>query len=133
MVRASPAANTVEQVLARARPEDMRLVLVEALRVQALVAVRRGQRDSATRSVEEGLELARHMPYPYAEARLLHVYGRLHVQKREPQAAQERLEAARALFRRLGADKDAEWVEQAKRRAMPPAKPKRRAKPAARA
>jgi transposase len=48
------------------------------------------------------------MPYPYAEARLLHVYGLMHAQKGGPEPARERLEAALALFRRLGARKDAD-------------------------
>jgi hypothetical protein len=56
--------------------------------------------------------LARSMPYPYAEGRLLHVYGELHVAKGEPVPARERLEAALALFQRLGARKDVERVEQ---------------------
>ena len=59
------------------------------------------------------MALARSMPYPYAEARLLHMYGRLHIQKGEPQAAREQLEAARAIFARLGARMDTERVEQA--------------------
>jgi hypothetical protein len=37
------AADAVEQALKRARCEEMRLVLVEALRVQALIALRREQ------------------------------------------------------------------------------------------
>src|SRR5436190_8651503 len=53
------------------------------------------------------------MPYPYAAARLLHVYGEMHAQKRELEPARERLEAALAIFRRLGARKDVERVEQA--------------------
>jgi transposase len=111
--RVEQAADVVGQALARARREDMRLVLVEALRVQALIALRHGQWDEATRSLEEGIALARSMPYPYAEARLLHVYGRLQAQKGEPEAAQERLEGALAIFARLGAPTDAGQVEQA--------------------
>ena len=107
------AANTVEQALARARPEEMRLVLVEALRVQALVALHRGQWDDAARSLEEGLALARAMPYPYAEARLLHLDGMLHAQRGEHASARERLEAARSTFARIGARMDVERVEQA--------------------
>jgi tetratricopeptide (TPR) repeat protein len=106
-----PAAATVEQALARARPEEMRLALVELLRVQALIALRRDQWDEAARGLEEGLRLARDMPYPYAEARLLQVYGALHAQKQEPVSARERLEAAHAIFQRLGARKDAERTE----------------------
>jgi hypothetical protein len=56
--------------------------------------------------------LTRGMPYPYAEARLLHVYGAMHLQKGEPGPARERLEAALAIFRRLGARKDAERTKQ---------------------
>ena len=107
------AAGTVEQALARARPEAMRLVLVEALRVQALVAVRRGQWDEAARSLDEGLALARAMPYPYAETRLLHVYGQLHAGMGEPAPARERLEAALTLSRRIGARRDTTQLERA--------------------
>jgi hypothetical protein len=106
------AAATVEQALSRARPEAMRLVLVEALRVQALIALRRERWEVAADSLEEGLELARGMPYPYAEARLLQVYGALHAQTGEP-AARACLEAARAIFARLGARTDTERVERA--------------------
>lgn len=111
--RLEGAAATVEQALTRARPEGMRLVLVEALRMQALIALRQVQWDQAARSLEEGLALARRMPYPYAEARLLHVYGTLHAEQGEAQAARDQLEAALAIFRRLGARRDAEQVEQA--------------------
>ncbi len=107
------AAEAVEQALRRARSEEMHLVLVEALRVRALVALRREQWDEAARSLEEGLALARAMSYPYAEARLLLVYGEVHGQKRELAAARARLEAAQVLFARLGARMDSERVERA--------------------
>ena len=68
---------------------------------------------SAARSLEEGLAVARSLPYPYGEARLLHVYGEMHARKVEPGPARERLEAALAIFRRLGARKDVERAEQA--------------------
>ena len=97
------AAEAVGQALARTRPQDMRLVLVDVLRVQALIAIRQQRWAEAERCLEEGLALARSMPYPYAEARLLHVHGCLPIQKGEPEAARERLEVALALFRRLGA------------------------------
>jgi tetratricopeptide (TPR) repeat protein len=111
--QAEQAAAVVGQALVRARREDMRLVLVEALRVQALIALRQEQRGEAARSLEEGVALVRSMPYPYAEARLLHVYGRLHTLKGEPEVARKRLEAALAIFQRLGARTDAGRTEQA--------------------
>jgi hypothetical protein len=51
------------------------------------------------------------MPYPYAEARLLQVYGSLRVERGEPEQARERLEAELAIFRRRGARKDIERTE----------------------
>jgi hypothetical protein len=75
------AADTVGQALRRARPEEMRLVLVEALRVQALIALRRGHVETAITSLEEGLALARAMPYPDAEVRLLQVEARLQARR----------------------------------------------------
>ena len=45
------------------------------------------------------------------KSRLLHVYVEIHAQKGEPIAARERLEAALAIFERLGARKDVERVE----------------------
>jgi hypothetical protein len=103
----------VEQALGRARREEMRLVLVEALRVQALIALRQEQWAEAACSLEEGVALARRMPYPYAEARLLHVGGQLHAALGEPELARERLQAALALCQRLGARRDIPRVEQA--------------------
>ena len=56
--------------------------------------------------------VARSVPYPYAEARLLHAYGAMHALKGEQDQAPERLDAAMVIFRRLGARKDVERVEQ---------------------
>jgi hypothetical protein len=85
-----------------------RFNLVEALRVQALVACRQEQWGGAAQALEEGISVARGMPYPYAEGRLLQVYGLMSVHTGQPEQARERLEAALAIFHRLGADKDAE-------------------------
>src|SRR5205085_8521486 len=101
------------QAVRRARGEGYGFALVEAQRVQATVAIRQGRWEEAEHVLEEGLALTRSMPNPYAEGRLLHVYGAMYAQKGEPEPAWERLEAALAIFRRLGARKDAERVEQA--------------------
>jgi tetratricopeptide (TPR) repeat protein len=107
------AVEVAGQAVRRARAQSQRLTLVDALRVQALVAIRQHQWVEAEQAMEEGIILAHNMPYPYAEARLLHVYGRMHLQRGEREPARERLEAALAIFRRLGARKDAERVEHA--------------------
>jgi tetratricopeptide (TPR) repeat protein/transcriptional regulator with XRE-family HTH domain len=106
------AGDAVAPALTYARAEHDRLTLVDALRVQAMVAIRQERWGEAECSLAEGLALARGMPYPYAEARLQHVYGQLRVQRSEPGPARERLEAALAIFRGLGACGDLERVEQ---------------------
>ena len=74
---------------------------------------RAGRWDVAARSLEEALSLTRAMRYPYGEARALHVYGLMHAHKGDTEPAREWLEAALAIFKRLGARKDVEWTEQA--------------------
>ncbi|MGH2389139.1 MAG: tetratricopeptide repeat protein, partial [Chloroflexota bacterium] len=74
------AVDAVDQTFRRARPEEMRLALVEALRVRVMIALRRERWDEAALSLEEGIALARSMPYPYAEARLLELERLLHAQ-----------------------------------------------------
>jgi tetratricopeptide (TPR) repeat protein/transcriptional regulator with XRE-family HTH domain len=107
------AAEMVKQAIARAEAQHHRLALVDALWVQAMVATRQGCWAEAARALAEGLALAQRMPYPYAEARLLHIYGLLHAGKGKLEPARERLEAALAIFRRLGARKDVERTAQA--------------------
>jgi tetratricopeptide (TPR) repeat protein len=105
------AEQTIEQALRRARVEQLRLFLVDALRVQAMLACRQERWTQAVDALEEGLALARAMPYPYAEARLLHVYGVVRAQQEKPEAARERLGAALGIFQHLGARMDIEQVE----------------------
>ena len=95
--RLDEASATVDQALAHARREEMRLVLVDALRVQAMIALRQGRWVEAAASLKEGIELARCMPYPYAEVRLLRLEAALHTATGKPELARERLDAATAI------------------------------------
>jgi transcriptional regulator with XRE-family HTH domain/tetratricopeptide (TPR) repeat protein len=106
-----PAEQVAALATSRARARGDRLPLVEALWVHgmALACLRRWA--EATASLEEALALARALPYPYAEGRLQRAYGQLLAEQGEPRAARERLEAARAIFTRLGARRDSERVE----------------------
>jgi tetratricopeptide (TPR) repeat protein len=112
------AVEVAGQAVRRARAEDLPPTLVDALWAQALVGLRQGRRldrkgtqggggrspwEETAWVLEEGLELARRLPYPYAEARFLHLYGELHLKKGEVEAARVRLQAALAIFQRLGA------------------------------
>jgi predicted ATPase/class 3 adenylate cyclase len=107
------AAREAAEAVGHGRAFRSSLELMEGLRVQALIALRQSRWDVAAEVLEESLGLARGMPYPYGEARLLQVYGQMHLQQGEPELARERLEAALAAFQRLGARKDAERAAQA--------------------
>jgi len=91
----------------------VRPALADALRVQALLCLQQHRWDEAQAALEEAIALCRAMPYPYAEAKALYVYGLLHQAKGEPTQARERLEAALAILNRLGERLYAEQVEQA--------------------
>lgn len=69
------AANVATRAIDRARAHDHRVVLVDALRISALVSCRTGRHREAVSRLDQGLELAAAMPYPLAEARLLHAYS----------------------------------------------------------
>ncbi len=105
------AAATAAEAVRRGRVGLCRLGLAHALRVQALAAIAQARWDDAASALEDGLAVARSMPYPHGEGRLLQVYGRLHRARGETAAARARLDAALAIFRRLGASKDVERVE----------------------
>ncbi len=106
------ATELVEQAIRHARAKDDRLNLVEALRVEALVAQRQKQWGEAARALEEALAVAQSIGFQWGEARVLHLYGQLHRQQGELGPARARLEAALAIFQRLGARKDIERAEQ---------------------
>ncbi|HXT34816.1 MAG TPA: hypothetical protein VN837_04485, partial [Chloroflexota bacterium] len=105
------AERCATQAIRRARAQGLRHSLVESLRVLAMIATRGGAWDAAERSLREGLSLSREIGYPYGEARLLLVYGELRTRTSLVEPARERLEAALAIFQRLGARKDVERTE----------------------
>jgi tetratricopeptide (TPR) repeat protein len=107
------AAAIISPSIAQAHTQNDRLTLVDALRVQALLAIRQQRWTAAEQALAEGLTLARAMPYPYAEARLLQVHGQLAAQTGHPALARERLEVALTILRRLGARVEIERTEQA--------------------
>jgi tetratricopeptide (TPR) repeat protein len=94
-----------------ATEQHERLRLVDALRVQGMVLTRVGQSGEAAGILEEGLELARSLPFPYAEGRILYQLGLLDQERGQHQRAQQRLEEAQKVFQRLGARKDMERTE----------------------
>jgi tetratricopeptide (TPR) repeat protein len=109
----SEAADLVSRAVIQAREEDKRVLLIDALRVAAMIAARQGRWGEAEIALADGLSHARRLGYPYGEARLLQVHGEVLAQTDQPMPAQEQLEAALAIFRQLGARRDAAHVEQA--------------------
>jgi tetratricopeptide (TPR) repeat protein len=107
----SRASELIGQAVEFVRATSDVLSLAEVLWVQALVATRQEHWEEAESALEESLRLTRSLPYPYLEARTLQVFSRLHLQREDPRQAREKLEAALAIFRRLGARKDVEQAE----------------------
>lgn len=105
------ADATATDAVAGAAGEPMRLLLVDGLRIQALLALQQRRWRKALGAINESL--ARAIAYPYAEARALYVYELLHATRGEPGDACARLEAALAILARLGERMYAARVEEA--------------------
>ncbi|HEX6800339.1 MAG TPA: AAA family ATPase [Ktedonobacterales bacterium] len=96
------AEEVTAEALSRCRSERHQVALLDALRVRALLAIRLERWDQAAAALDEAISLARTMPYPYAEAKALYVYGELEVTRGDSAAARERYEQAQAICQRLG-------------------------------
>jgi hypothetical protein len=107
------AAAVLDECLARAVPERILLGQVDALRVSAVLRLRQNRRRDAEAVLNDALGLSRAMPYPYAGAKALYVYGLLHSTSGEPAQARGRFEAALAICRGLGERLYAERIERA--------------------
>jgi len=88
-----------------------RLAYVTIWRVEAVIALAERRWDDALQALESLLALTREMPYPYAEAKALSVYGQLHRERGEPETARKRFAQALAIFNRLGERFYAERIE----------------------
>jgi tetratricopeptide (TPR) repeat protein/transcriptional regulator with XRE-family HTH domain len=107
------AAEVGAQSLKRALASGQRLVLPDALRVTALLALRQRRWHEAEVALEQALALARAMPYPYAEVKTLYVYGLLHMESGEPERAHERFREALVISAHLGERLYAAHIERA--------------------
>jgi hypothetical protein len=96
--RAEAAEMRLATVLTDAPP----LLRVDALRIQGLLAIAQRRWEVGVAALEEALALARAMPYPYAELKVLWVYGRLEAARGNAAAAEARFWTALAICDRLG-------------------------------
>jgi tetratricopeptide (TPR) repeat protein len=110
---APDADELVADTVRSARASDMRLVLPDALRVQALWARRRQRWGEAEKALDEVIDLSREMPYPYAEAKALYASGQMWAARAEPGRAEARFEEALAICQRLGERLYGEAIAQA--------------------
>jgi tetratricopeptide (TPR) repeat protein len=100
--RAAEAEALARDAVRSAREQGMGLLLPDALRVRALCAIERSDWPAATEALEEALALCEGMPYPYAEAKVRHVYGQLYLAMREPGRAREQFERALSICKARG-------------------------------
>jgi predicted ATPase len=81
---------------------EMCLLLPDALRVWALCAIEQHDRLAAIEAVANALVLCKRMPYPYAEAKVRHVYGQLCLAMGETDLARAQFEQALDICEALG-------------------------------
>ena len=85
-----------------ARMNHMDLILPDALRVQALLAMRRQRWVEAEGVLNEAIDLSHKMPYPYAEAKALYVSGHMWAKQGKSAQARARFQEALAICHQLG-------------------------------
>lgn len=98
------AQDQAERAVAAATRTGAWLHAVDALHARGQVQAALGDHDGASATFEEGLRRARAIPFPYGEARLLHAHGLLDRRRDDRAAANDKLAAALAIYRTLGAD-----------------------------
>jgi hypothetical protein len=99
---ADDAEAWVADAVGGARACHMDLILPDALRVQALWAIRQQRWKEAVRMLDEAVSLSQAMPYPYAEAKALYVLGQLWATTGATARANGCFAQARAICDRLG-------------------------------
>jgi adenylate cyclase len=98
------AEELAGQAVAHSR--DQPALLVSALRAQGQVLARQGRFPEAESVLKEGLVLARSMPTPYEEGRILFEISMMHASDTEQADRERLLREALVIFERLGAKRD---------------------------
>ncbi|HEY7781328.1 MAG TPA: AAA family ATPase [Ktedonobacterales bacterium] len=97
-----PAGAAARQAVAGARAGNMAPLLANALRVGSMVEMGQHRWKDAEAALEEALALARDLPAPYTEAKVLYTLGQLHTGIGDTNQARERHRRALAILRPLG-------------------------------
>jgi len=98
------AEGTLARVIAQLQVCGWRLLEVDALRVLALLELRRGRWHEARAALEKGMDLSNGIPdgYPYAKAKGLYMFGLLHARTEEYDNARATFQAALGICDQLG-------------------------------
>jgi transcriptional regulator with XRE-family HTH domain/tetratricopeptide (TPR) repeat protein len=107
------AGELVRDAVQSAREQEIFLALPDALRIEALLAMRRCDWPTAERALDEARTLCAEMAYPYAEAKVLYVHGLVRAAMGDVEEARARLEAGLVICARLGEGLYAAHVERA--------------------
>jgi tetratricopeptide (TPR) repeat protein len=109
----SLAEALLQEGLQHATRQGNALALLGWQHIEGILAARRGSWNEARQILDRAASLARNMPYPFAEARILDTYGAMSLRHGELGEARDRLAASLELFRQIGARPYAERAEQA--------------------
>jgi tetratricopeptide (TPR) repeat protein len=96
------AEALLDRALPQAEAQHHILAVLDILRIRALLSTRRERWEEGCQTLEQALVLARSMPHPYAEAKLLYVAGQLQAARRDTPAARENFLAALSNCTQLG-------------------------------
>jgi class 3 adenylate cyclase/tetratricopeptide (TPR) repeat protein len=99
---ASRAEDLLDRAAPRAEAQQHTLALLDVLRVRGLLHTRKERPKEGREVLEQALSLARSLPHPYAEAKLLYVVGQLEAASGDTRAAREHFTAALAICGELG-------------------------------
>jgi tetratricopeptide (TPR) repeat protein len=102
------ARALAQRAVSEARRMGAWLWAVEALRVLGIAEMQLKNYDLAARTLGEGLQRARVIPFPYAEARSLHAFGLLDQQRGDVKSSHAKFSEALAIVERMGATWQAE-------------------------
>lgn len=100
------ASDAADGGLERAAVESLLVARCGWLRVRAKACARMGREQEADASFAEAVNLARGMPYPFREARILRDWGYALAERGSVDEGRFNLETAAAVFENLGAEDD---------------------------
>jgi predicted ATPase/transcriptional regulator with XRE-family HTH domain len=107
----SQAEALLERAAPQAEAQRHYLALLDVLRVRGLLCIQQQRWQEGQEVLNQALTLARGMPHPYAEAKVLYASGCLEAARGDPARARQLFTAGLAICTRLGERLYAERIE----------------------